>query len=227
MTTERDKEAIDELVSRTYREHSVEQAPERLNQEILSMASDDASRGSRTNFLFAAWTKPLAWAATIGISLAVVLELSQVPGSSVDIATPAAESIREEFAQQRTDVLDEARKQAFQESGQNQNASLADEVTLQDADVAIIGKQNEFSKLLRPVPAADDPVAAQPTARNRAASLTVGAEKTESDVERPCDAITRESAEDWLRCIEELREAGAVDAANREYDAYILEYPVE
>ncbi|MCH9005455.1 MAG: hypothetical protein IH838_09225 [Proteobacteria bacterium] len=206
MTTERDKEAIDELVSQTYREHSVEQAPERLNQEILSMATDDASRGSRTNFLFAAWTKPLAWAATIGISLAVVLELSQVPGSSVDIAAPAAESIREEFAQQRTDVLDEARKQASQESGQNQNASLADEVTLQDADVAIIGKQNEFSKLVRPVPAA---------------------EKTPSDVERPCDAITRESAEDWLRCIEELREAGAVDAANREYEAYFLEYPVE
>ncbi len=206
MTTERDKEAIDELVSQTYREHSVEQAPERLNQEILSMAADNASRGSRTNFLFAAWTKPLAWAATIGISLAVVLELSQVPGSSVDIAAPAAESIREEFAQQRTDVLDEARKQASQESGQNQNASLADEVTLQDADVAIIGKQNEFSKLVRPVPAA---------------------EKTQSDVERPCDAITRESAEDWLRCIEELREAGAVDAANREYEAYFLEYPVE
>lgn len=206
MTTERDKEAIDELVSQTYREHSVEQAPERLNQEILSMATDDASRGSRTNFLFAAWTKPLAWAATIGISLAVVLELSQVPGSSVDIAAPAAESIREEFAQQRTDVLDEARKQASQESGQNQNASLADEVTLQDADVAIIGKQNEFSKLVRPVPAA---------------------EKTPSDAERPCDAITRESAEDWLRCIEELREAGAVDAANREYEAYFLEYPVE
>lgn len=206
MTTERDKEAIDELVSQTYREHNVEQAPERLNQEILSMAADNASRGSRTNFLFAAWTKPLAWAATIGISLAVVLELSQVPGSSVDIAAPAAESIREEFAQQRTDVLDEARKQASQESGQNQNASLADEVTLQDADVAIIGKQNEFSKLVRPVPAA---------------------EKTQSDVERPCDAITRESAEDWLRCIEELREAGAVDAANREYEAYFLEYPVE
>ncbi len=206
MTTERDKEAIDELVSQTYREHSVEQAPERLNQEILSMAADNASRGSRTNFLFAAWTKPLAWAATIGISLAVVLELSQVPGSSVDIAAPAAESIREEFAQQRTDVLDEARKQASQESGQNQNASLADEVTLQDADVAIIGKQNEFSKLVRPVPAA---------------------EKTQSDVERPCDAITRESAEDWLRCIEELREVGAVDAANREYEAYFLEYPVE
>lgn len=206
MTTERDKEAIDELVSQTYREHSVEQAPERLNQEILSMAADNASRGSRTNFLFAAWTKPLAWAATIGISLAVVLELSQVPGSSVDIAAPAAESIREEFARQRTDVLDEARKQASQESGQNQNASLADEVTLQDADVAIIGKQNEFSKLVRPVPAA---------------------EKTQSDVERPCDAITRESAEDWLRCIEELREAGAVDAANREYEAYFLEYPVE
>lgn len=206
MTTERDKEAIDELVSQTYREHNVEQAPERLNQEILSMAADNASRGSRTNFLFAAWTKPLAWAATIGISLAVVLELSQVPGSSVDIAAPAAESIREEFARQRTDVLDEARKQASQESGQNQNASLADEVTLQDADVAIIGKQNEFSKLVRPVPAA---------------------EKTQSDVERPCDAITRESAEDWLRCIEELREAGAVDAANREYEAYFLEYPVE
>ena len=79
-------------------------------------------------------------------------------------------------------------------------------MTLQDADVAIIGKQNEFSKLVRPVPAA---------------------EKTQSNVERPCDAITRESAEDWLRCIEELREAGAVDAANREYEAYFLEYPVE
>ena len=36
----------------------------------------------------------------------------------------------------------------------------------------------------------------------------------------------RQSAEDWLECIEVLRESGAVEAANLEYEAFILEYPV-
>lgn len=69
----------DELVSATYRELQAEQAPEHLNQRILRMARGEASTARRSPF--PNWMKPAAWAATVGLSLAIVLELSEVPST--------------------------------------------------------------------------------------------------------------------------------------------------
>lgn len=98
MSNERDKVDIDKLVSETYHELASEKVPERLNQEILRMAADKRSRTVGRGPLFAAWVKPVAWAATIGLSLVIVLEVNRLQDSTVkqevaaeraDAATPA------------------------------------------------------------------------------------------------------------------------------------------
>ena len=78
MTDERNKPAsiVDETVSRTYREIADERAPEHLDRAVLA----EASRAARPRYARSrAWTRPLAWAATITLTVAIVLELTQVP----------------------------------------------------------------------------------------------------------------------------------------------------
>ena len=90
MTDERDKSApvVDEAVSRTYREIADEQTPERLDRAILA----EAARAARPRYARSrAWTRPLAWAATIALSVAIVLELTQVPApddAAFELAAP-------------------------------------------------------------------------------------------------------------------------------------------
>ncbi len=82
MTEENDK-----LVTQTYRDGEQERAPEHLNRAILKSAADSARpRYSRLT----TWTRPMAWAATVMLSVALVLEVtkvpSQVPASFDDVA---------------------------------------------------------------------------------------------------------------------------------------------
>ncbi|MGI9237953.1 MAG: hypothetical protein ACR2QZ_11185 [Woeseiaceae bacterium] len=78
-------------VSDAYRELATERAPDHLNDRILRMAA----RG-RTPYAHArAWMRPAAWAATIGLSLAIVLELNQVPPTdpaTIGVSAPADDS---------------------------------------------------------------------------------------------------------------------------------------
>lgn len=69
----------DALVTQTYREIADERVPEHLNRAILK----EAATAARPRYSRAiAWTRPMAWAATIMLSVALVLEVTRVPGPS-------------------------------------------------------------------------------------------------------------------------------------------------
>ncbi len=89
MSNEQNGNGIDPLVSETYRELAEERTPEALNREVLRIAASEV----RTRYAIArAWTRPLAWAATIGLSLVLVLQLAdapQPPASSTESADAA------------------------------------------------------------------------------------------------------------------------------------------
>jgi len=247
MTTDRDPFEGNELVSETYRELGVEKAPEHLNQSILRMASGGAKQSGARNPLFAAWMKPVAWAATIGLSLAIVLELTQVPTGPIrSDGLPAAESIREEAALQDADVSDKAENQVRTQSAPNRQAISENELGRSaDSrdDVEVFSRETKgkldaiAAQAPSPVPAAELPNSPQPSARKRVADLpadrepmasyAVLAEQDESDIDESCDAAVRLSAEDWLDCIDNLRQSGAEEAADLEYEAFVLEYPTE
>lgn len=80
MTEERkttDADSVgDSLVSKIYRDSAEERAPASINERVLRQAHARAGSGySRT----VQWLRPLAWAASIGLCLAIVLELSVTP----------------------------------------------------------------------------------------------------------------------------------------------------
>jgi hypothetical protein len=252
MTTESDPFERDELVTETYRELGVEKAPEHLNQSILRMASGGSKQTGARNPLFAAWMKPVAWAATIGLSLAIVLELTQVPTAAVRSDTvPAVELIREEAKLQDASVLEKAESPARMQSRSNLQAISEDELgrsVALDADVEVFsrGTKGKIDAIAAPaqlspspvaMPAAERPASPQSTTRKRAAdvpadsesmaSFAVLAEQKESDIAESCEAAVRLSADEWLLCIANLRQSGAEEAADLEYEAFILEYPNE
>jgi hypothetical protein len=128
MTTERDNEEMDKLVADTYRQLDEEQAPEHLNEAILRMASKAGALKGPVNFLNAAWMKPVAWAAMTGVTLAIVLELSQLPSTPTPMAIPpTAESVSDEFKLQDADMLDKAEEQALRQNGPSEQPLAEDE----------------------------------------------------------------------------------------------------
>ena len=207
MTKERDREDMDALVSETYRELPAERVPDHITQTILRMAEKNGR--SKADLLFASWVKPVTLAATIALSLAIVLELSEVPVTSEPM----------ELAPQEADRLDEG---------------LLEELVLEDADLAKSEAKGKLESF-----AASPPAAALPVARKRAADIpdsnqpaaksTIGfaMEIGESELTAACDERARQSADSWLACIDQLRESGATLDADREYEAFLLEYPAE
>lgn len=66
----------DGLVSETYRETATERAPEHLNTAVLRTAA----KAARPRYsLLRTWTRPVAWAAVVMLSVGLVLELTQTP----------------------------------------------------------------------------------------------------------------------------------------------------
>jgi hypothetical protein len=80
----------DQRVTDAYRALADERAPEHLNEQVLKLAAEARTPYARAR----AWMRPAAWAATIGLSLAIVLELTQMPISDLDVASmpPTSES---------------------------------------------------------------------------------------------------------------------------------------
>ena len=253
MTSEKETVEGDELVTETYRELGVEKAPERLNQSILRMASGGGKPSPARGFLFSPFMKPLAWAATITLSLAIVLESFQVPTVPVQTDNvPAADMMREETVLQNTDVLEKAENRARLQSGPRpqliseddlgRNAGAQDEVEVfsgeakgkLDAAAPMLSSQPE-SALTEDVSAARERAADFSAAKKRAADFSTDNQPKASyslSMEQPdradaCNAAARLSEEGWLTCIENLRQSGNMEAADREYEAFILEYSLE
>jgi hypothetical protein len=63
---------MDSRLSAAYRNLADEASPPRLDRRIL----DDAARATRPSFWRDAWFRPVAFAATLGLSLALILQLS-------------------------------------------------------------------------------------------------------------------------------------------------------
>ncbi len=311
MTTERDNEKMDQLVADTYRQLDEEQAPEHLNEAILRMASNPGARKGFASFLYAAWMKPVAWAAMTGITLAIVLELGQLPTTPIPMATPpAAESVSDEFKSQDGDMLDKAEEQALRQSGPSERPlaedesiaaaklesrenrfksvasapepgleeaiALEEEIALEEAivvdaeaekpsvrrefertteaeNVATVAESDDSparrkrarddggenhaivvqsadavaASRIAPDVLAESPAAVQPVGAALKDSFAMSVEQGEPDSAPACDLVIRRSAGDWRDCIISLRDSGASEEAAREYEAFVLEFPVE
>ncbi len=84
MSNDRDQ---DEQVSAAYQSMARERTPEHLDQKVLRMAKANAERPQYSRWI--AWSRPLAWAATVALCLAITLEVTQVTAPD-DVATETA-----------------------------------------------------------------------------------------------------------------------------------------
>lgn len=92
MTTERTtgqaEDVTDARVSRAYRDLAGEYAPASLNERVLRDARAQAGSGYSW---WMGWLRPAAWAATVGLCLAIVVELTSTQVADIErLDVPAA-----------------------------------------------------------------------------------------------------------------------------------------
>ena len=114
----------DPLVSSAYRESAAERTPDALNQAVMRQAGEQL----RTRFFRpVVWLRPMAWAATIGLSLAIVIELSTVPQPAFEIPVieiPASVEMKPFGPRARKTITDDGRV-TLQNAGSLQKAEAA------------------------------------------------------------------------------------------------------
>ncbi len=183
----------DRLVSDAYSELADEKTPEALNREVLRLAAKEG----RTRYSIArAWMRPVAWAATIGLSLVVVLELTSLPGSDV--------------------ALQSAPVGAVPDQAEGQADMIKEEVVLESA--AVEQRKDSLAKRTRPY-SPDEQVAEKTTITTNTVSTSGNAIQAEpgtasADLPATTDADDLRGFEDPLgRARQELSQQREVERA--------------
>ena len=205
----------DPRVSDAYRELATEKSPPELDATVLKMAAGDV----RTRYgLARGWLRPVAWAATIGLSLAFVLEISQytdVPATPelaaerLEAAKSKDEDLANQELQKRSDVPAPAKALAPRIEGASP-AAMENAALIRDFETDSASVLQEAEEQMR-------------MHTGEARSAASFAEKKEWTGH--CDADARASAESWYECIERLRDERLIDAARQELDALLVEFP--
>lgn len=202
----------DELVSETYREVANERAPEHLNQAVLRRAKEATRpRLSRTR----AWTRPLAWAATITLSVALVLEVSKAPSPDAVLLdnVDRAYELQKRVSETSDDLASDA------------PLELDEEVATAPASIALPENASAFSSTAGQSPASREAVIADLERRQEQVSQE---SKALQDNAAPMAEATafKIKDDDMLRRADEMarlrsgenQELGAADAALAEAD---------
>ena len=191
----------DPLVSSAYRESASERAPDALNHSVMQQAREQV----RTRFFRpVVWLRPMAWAATIGLSLAIVIELSTMPQPAfelptIDVPASGTQVLREIEAPRRPEAnspeADSPADLELTPFGPRARKTIADDgrVTLQDA--------GSLHKAEAAVPA------------------------TSSVISMPCAGDIQDLPESWLECIKSLENDGLVDLADSQRELLQQAFP--
>ena len=195
----------DETVSATYRKLSREGAPDHLNEKVLQQAAERALRPRYSRSVM--WTRPLAWAATVGLCLAIVLEVTRVPTPEI-VMTDDANSVLEaepssiaEEAQAPVRRRPEALKDMKSQLGRSAAKQAANEPIREMVDADTRQQSGAI------------------------AALAVSANRIDSEAANECPDEIRVDPVTWLACIVDLEESGDTDAALRQRDALEEAFP--
>ncbi len=219
----------DALVSEAYRDLADERTPGHVDRIVLRAAEKEARpRYSR----FVAWTRPMAWAATVMLSVALVLEVTDTPNPAADVRNdapvdtlkeaefPVSELVKKrgnDMRQKSTPIEEPPAEQEIepQEPAARERAALAadtEEFKLKDDNM--LQQAEEMARLQdgvisRPEPAVSaeaDYALGRPLASAAAQSVPVP----------DCDEEAITTPQTWLECITNLEEAGRDDAAGEQ-----------
>lgn len=193
MNTEHDTRRVSEV----YRDVANETSPTKLDDRILEMARQEA----RTRYgLARTWIRPVAWAATIGLSFAFVLEMTYFgdqPGE-IDAALPASVD---------SDAGETARPASQAPASKRLPSTV---VAAPEISASSVAEPLEAEERIDSTAAdiAEKRQASEPRRERMALERAAAADR--------CDAEQRQSADTWYRCVTALRDRGLEDAAEAE-----------
>lgn len=228
----------DDKVSEAYKSLADERTPQHLDQEILQMAGAGVRRPLYSRWI--RWTRPLAWAATITLCLAITLELSREPSIESQLPMPAEDAA--EFVPpasvsapdlQKRELDSNVRADSDQvleaEPRREQAAAIAESII---SEKTALGRSAAKQHANEPAPAArtrltddaSDVTGQEEKLKVAAYESALVADTGMLDVDE-CPEEVRAEAERWLECIVELEESGNDAAAERQRNALKETYP--
>jgi len=238
----------DSLVTRTYKDVASELAPGHLNRAVMKQAADAA----RPRYLKSvSWTRPMAWAATITLCVALVLEVTNSPAPEItDILSPAG---RVDAPASELAPAPEVNEPELNEPWTP--AIKAETPTMRESLAPVERKRvAKMSKNLRQQAAAKPASAEEPSMKDddmlrpakEIATLQVG-DNAESDLAESgqalgtatfvadspdpappaCSETEVAAADSWALCIKKLEDAGRMTEANEQRALYDAAYPAD
>lgn len=196
MTT-RDEHAVDADLAKAWREASSERAPAELDRRILEAARRAAP--GRRGLLPAGWYRPLAYAATLVVGVALVLDVTNrqpVPGtppSTVAEPAPAAEAAFDADPADPASDPGTGSGRRDEEPARQRAAPVADAETRLRFEKSAENAGRRLSEI--------------------AATAPAGSREERDATGRACDADSRATSASWWSCIEALEAAGRAQAA--------------
>ncbi len=204
MTEERNRPASasdqDALVTETYRDMADERTPAHLDQAVFRTAAR-AVRPKYSRLI--AWTRPMAWAATVMLTVTLVLQITDIPAPEAVVfeARPAKNedidpvAIESELEKRQRDVTSQGRA----ERKDSAPATSVDEFKLKNLELL-----RQAEDMARMQLGESD----QPETSQAAASL--------SKASPACNSSAIATPDTWLECIAELEQAGLADVAREQ-----------
>ena len=197
----------EQRLSETYRELATERTPEHLDRAVLA----EAGRAARPRYSrLTTWTRPMAWAATVLLSVALVLEITRTPEPQLREVEPIGQSGDEPGRRQESvneyrapaPRADEQKPAALQSTAKQQFAP-------ESSDADVIDRAEEMMRTRAADVSAD------------AAFATTGSAR----MEPACDEEAIATAESWLKCIEALEAAGFTEKASEQRERLAAAFP--
>ena len=215
----------DPRVSAAYREMADERTPEHLDHVILNAARGAARpRWNRA----IAWLRPAAWVATIGVCLAIVIEISLLPDqeqaefdSLPQEAVPATEIKRLEDMRPQSAESQKAQRMQKPESLQASDLPRRSD----DADAGASADKHESSLEEAETRVRQRTVSDVQSPASLLGNAPAADMAQEVATERYCRESETADPNAWLECILELERQGLYDAARLERELLAKAFP--
>ena len=222
-------ESGDPRVSAAYKQMADERTPEHLDHVILNAARGAAR--PRWNKAIA-WLRPTAWVATIGVCLAIVIEISlmpdqqqaefdKLPQESAPAAAPTADTMRLEKT--RTQATEPAKVERLQQPDSSRASDLP--ARSGDADAPAAPESGDSSLEEAEVRGRQEPVSDAPSPASFLRTAPTANLVQELAAERYCDESETADPNAWLECILELERQGLHEAARLERELLAEAFP--
>lgn len=250
MNQDNDKQAateVDPQVSGHYKSLADEKTPADLDRAVLREARR-ALRADNRKGSFGAWFRPVAVMATVGLSLAIILDLSDTsilnPAADMSLdtapptpvqapaATPAdvagknlSQTAISEFKRQEKSLPEQSLAVDAPAKTQPQGEPFEDHAEVSEVFTAEAQSAGQRIQKLNAAANARLQPQAAPAAQFAAPQSATAFESLSQVAQPVCSDEQKSDVELWWKCIDQLRQSGMIEAADLELEYLREDFP--